>query len=177
MRRQGPPGNPPLKGGHRVLVAQHGSERRHLRRGPARAHADEHGALIRRARINQHTLALRNTRHLPRGAVTAELCGDGVAIDKQVAELQRRTDHEPLAEEVGISRPPGSRPHGTGAPDPIFTLKALQDLAGRMQRADCLEALVDSTSRGSRRASASEYSMILVPSEEPGTLVTIATHG
>ena len=64
-----------------------------------------------------------------------------------------------------------------GAPDPVFTMKALQDLAGRIQRADCLEGLVDSILAGLEESFGFKYSMILVPAEEPGTLVTIATRG
>jgi adenylate cyclase len=60
---------------------------------------------------------------------------------------------------------------------PVFTLKAMQDLALRIQRADCLEALVDSILEGLDDIFGFKHSMILVPGEEPGVLVTIATHG
>jgi adenylate cyclase len=107
----------------------------------------------------------------------ASYCGLKGIFKLRAADIYEVRSIEPVAEEVGIARPPGARPHGTGAPDPVFTMKALQDLAGRIQRADCLEALVDSILAGLEESFGFKYSMILVPSEEPGTLVTIATHG
>jgi hypothetical protein len=63
------------------------------------------------------------------------------------------------------------------ASSPIFTMKALQDISARIQRADCLERLVDSILEGLEDSFGFKHSMILVPSEEPGVLVTIATRG
>jgi hypothetical protein len=60
---------------------------------------------------------------------------------------------------------------------PIFTMKALQDISARVQRADCLERLVDCILQGLEESFGFKYSMILVPGEEPGVLVTIATRG
>ncbi len=65
----------------------------------------------------------------------------------------------------------------TRAPDPVFTLKALQDFSARIQRADCLEKLVDSILAGLEESLGFKNSMILVPAEEEGLLVTIATRG
>ena len=62
-------------------------------------------------------------------------------------------------------------------PDPIFTVKALQDLSERIQRADSLKSLVDSILAGFEESFGFKYSMILVPSEEEGVLVTLATRG
>jgi hypothetical protein len=56
-------------------------------------------------------------------------------------------------------------------------MKAMQDLAALIQRADCLETLVDSILVGLDASFGFKHSMILVPGEEPGVLVTIATHG
>jgi GAF domain-containing protein len=63
------------------------------------------------------------------------------------------------------------------AQNPVFTMKALQDVAARIQRADCLEALVDSILEGLEESFGFKQSMILVPTEETGVLVTIATRG
>jgi adenylate cyclase len=63
------------------------------------------------------------------------------------------------------------------AQTPVFTLKAMQDLAQRIQEADCLEKLVDSILEGLDHSFGFRHSMILVPGEEPGVLVTIATRG
>ena len=61
--------------------------------------------------------------------------------------------------------------------DAIFTTRALQDLAGCINRADSLETLVDSILRGLDDSLGFKHSAILVPTEEPGVLVTIATRG
>jgi hypothetical protein len=59
----------------------------------------------------------------------------------------------------------------------VFTTRALQDLAGHINRAETLEALVDAILRGLDESLGFQHSAILVPSEEPGVLVTIATRG
>jgi GAF domain-containing protein len=61
--------------------------------------------------------------------------------------------------------------------DPVFTLKALQDLSERTNRADSLETLVDSILCGLEEAFGFRQSMILVPAEEEGVLVAVATRG
>jgi hypothetical protein len=63
------------------------------------------------------------------------------------------------------------------AQNPVFTMKALQDISGRIQRAACLDELVDSILEGLEESFGFKHSMILVPTEEPGGLVTIATRG
>ena len=60
---------------------------------------------------------------------------------------------------------------------PVFTMKALQDISGRLHVADSLETLVDAILAGLEESFGFKYSMILVPTEEPGVLVTIATRG
>ena len=59
----------------------------------------------------------------------------------------------------------------------VFTTRALQDLAGHINRADSLETLVDAILRGLDESLGFKHSAILVPAEEPGVLVTIATRG
>jgi hypothetical protein len=56
-------------------------------------------------------------------------------------------------------------------------MKALQDLSQRIQRADCLERLVDSILVGLDESFGFKHSMILVPAEDENVLVTIATRG
>ena len=56
-------------------------------------------------------------------------------------------------------------------------MKAMQDLAERIQRADCLESLVDSILAGLDEAFGFKHSMILVPTDEDGVLVTIGSRG
>ena len=62
-------------------------------------------------------------------------------------------------------------------PHAVFTMKAMQDLAERIHRADCLEGLVDSILEGLDDAFGFKHSMILVPTDEDGVLVTIGSRG
>lgn len=62
-------------------------------------------------------------------------------------------------------------------PDAVFTMRALQELSARINRADGLGPLLDAILRGLDEIFGFSHSMILVPGEHPGTLVTIATHG
>ncbi|MGE0451193.1 MAG: GAF domain-containing protein [Vicinamibacterales bacterium] len=59
----------------------------------------------------------------------------------------------------------------------VFTMKALQDLAERIHRADSLERLLDSILEGIEESFGFNHSMILVPAAEEGVLVTIASRG
>jgi signal transduction protein with GAF and PtsI domain len=59
----------------------------------------------------------------------------------------------------------------------VFTVKALQDLSERIHRADSLESLVDSILAGLEESLGFRHSMILLPTEQEGVLVTIATRG
>jgi len=67
--------------------------------------------------------------------------------------------------------------HAALAANPLFTVRALQDFGERLQRAESLEALVDSILAGLEEVFGFRHSMILVPAEEEGVLVTIATRG
>lgn len=62
-------------------------------------------------------------------------------------------------------------------PDAVFTMRALQDLSVRINRARDLESMLDSILDGLDAAFGFSHSMILLPGERPGTLITIATHG
>ena len=61
--------------------------------------------------------------------------------------------------------------------DPIFTVKALQDLSARIQRADSLDTLVDSILEGLEESFGFKNSYILIPTDQEGVLVTMATRG
>lgn len=63
------------------------------------------------------------------------------------------------------------------AADPVFTMKAMQDLSARIHGADSLERLLDSILEGLEEHFGFAHSMILMPASEEGVLVTIATHG
>jgi hypothetical protein len=104
----------------------------------------------------------------------ASYCGLKGIFKLRAADVYQVLAIEPVAEEVG--RPP-TPSELRAAADPIFTVKALQDLADRIHRADSLETLVDSILAGLDECFGFRHSMILVPTEQDGVLVTIATRG
>jgi len=89
------------------------------------------------------------------------------------ADIYEVISVEPAREEVGV---PAIRQRAAAA-DPVFTMKALQDLSQRIHGADSLERLLDSILAGLEESFGFNHSMILVPSDIPGVLVTIATRG
>ena len=108
----------------------------------------------------------------------ASYCGLKGIFKLRAADVYEVRVIEPAQETMGIgSERSVDRDIRAAAQAPVFTMKAMQDLAQRIQRADCLETLVDSILDGLDEIFGFKHSMILVPSEEPGTLVTIATHG
>ena len=105
----------------------------------------------------------------------ASYCGLKGIFKLRAADVYRVLQIEPLAEECGSPRA-GVSQH-TGGLDPVFTIKALQDLSARINVADSLEGLVDSILAGLEESFGFRNSMILVPAEQDGVLVTIATRG
>jgi hypothetical protein len=65
----------------------------------------------------------------------------------------------------------------TNVPAAIFTTMAIQSLATHINRAECLETLVDAILKALEDSFGFRHSALLVPSEEEGVLVTIATRG
>ena len=101
---------------------------------------------------------------------------------KGVFKLQAADVYEVLSvalapEEPAAAGEAPAREDRSRAADPVFTLQALQDMSQRIQRADSLEALVDQVLGGLEQAFGFRNSMILVPSEKEGVLVTVATRG
>ena len=90
-------------------------------------------------------------------------------------KIPLRLQYDAIAEESGALRPELTQ--HAGALDPVFTVKALQDLSARIHGADSLEGLVDSILAGLEESFGFKQSMILVPTEQEGVLVTIATRG
>lgn len=108
----------------------------------------------------------------------ASYCGLKGIFKLRAADIYEVRSIEPAAETMGVpSEDSIDRDIRAAAQTPVFTLKAMQDLASRIQRAGCLEQLVDSILDGLDEIFGFKHSMILVPGEEPGVLVTIATHG
>jgi hypothetical protein len=106
----------------------------------------------------------------------ASYCGLKGIFKLLAADVYEVLAVEMAPEEKGIGCEQ-KRPEARVEPDPVFTLVALQDLTERVNRADSLETLVDSILSGLADAFGFCQSMILVPAEEPGVLVTIATRG
>jgi adenylate cyclase len=107
----------------------------------------------------------------------ASYCGLKGIFKLRAADIYEVRSIEPAVEEQPTSAAPRKPARSPGAGDPVFTLKALQDFADRIQRADSLEALVDSILLGMEESFGFKNSMILIPAEEKGVLVTIATRG
>lgn len=105
----------------------------------------------------------------------ASYCGLKGIFKLRAADVYRVLDVTQVPEESGSPRA-GVSQH-TGALDPVFTVKALQDLSARIHRAETLDALVDSILAGLEESFGFRQSMILVPTEQESVLVTIATRG
>jgi len=92
------------------------------------------------------------------------------------ADIYEVESIEPAADDVaGTFARAGHR--RDAADDPRFTMRALQDLADRINRACGLDGLLDSILEGLDEIFGFQHAMILVPAEEPGVLVTIASRG
>lgn len=105
----------------------------------------------------------------------ASYCGLKGIFKLRAADVYRVLAIEPVPEETGsVSSGAGKY---DAVPEPVFTLGALQDLSERIHRAESLEALVDSILAGLDASFGFRHSMILLPSEQDGVLVTVATRG
>jgi hypothetical protein len=107
----------------------------------------------------------------------ASYCGLKGIFKLRAADVYEVRSVEPTPEERGMTGAAIDRDLQAIAASPVFTMKALQDIAARTQQADCLERLVDAILEGLEESFGFQHSMILVPAEEPGVLVTIATRG
>ena len=105
----------------------------------------------------------------------ASYCGLKGIFKLRAADVYRVHAIDAVPEETGSVRAGASQPADTL--DPIFTVRALQNLSDRIHRADSLESLVDSILAGLEESFGFKQSMILVPTEQEGVLVTIATRG
>lgn len=108
----------------------------------------------------------------------ASYCGLKGIFKLRAADVYEVRSVEPARETMGAAAERSvDRDIRAAAQNPVFTMKAMQDLGQRIQRADGLDMLVDLILDGLEESFGFKYSMILVPAEEPGVLVTIATHG
>jgi adenylate cyclase len=106
----------------------------------------------------------------------ASYCGLKGIFKLRAADVYEVLAIERAEAEHAASNLTRGRKHGASL-DPVFTVKALQNLSERIHSADTLEALVDSILAGLDEIFGFRYSMILVPTEQEGVLVTIATRG
>jgi hypothetical protein len=90
------------------------------------------------------------------------------------ADIYEVLEVAPIEHEVG-------RPAGSSAPRPSagvpFTMKALQELSGRIHRAATLDSLLDSVLESLESTFGFRHSMILLASERPERLELIASRG
>jgi hypothetical protein len=90
------------------------------------------------------------------------------------ADIYEVLEVAPIEHEVG-------RPAGASAPRPSagvpFTMKALQELSGRIHRAATLDSLLDSVLESLESTFGFRHSMILLASERPERLELIASRG
>jgi hypothetical protein len=103
----------------------------------------------------------------------ASYCGMKGIFKLRAADVYEVLSVRAVPEQPGFALPEGRR----RAPDAVFTMKALQDLAVRLHGADGLEPVLDSMLAGLDEYFGFQHSMILVPGEQPQTLVAIASHG
>jgi GAF domain-containing protein len=82
---------------------------------------------------------------------------------------------EPQPDEPAL--PAAEQRRRSVAADPVFTMKALENLSHRIHGADALDRLLDSILEGIEESFGFAHSMILLPSGEQGVLVTIASRG
>jgi GAF domain-containing protein/pyridoxamine 5'-phosphate oxidase-like protein len=106
----------------------------------------------------------------------ASYCGLKGIFRLRAADVYDVRTIEPVPEETGIDCA-RLRIAAGSEPNPIFTVMAMQELLATVNRADSLESLVDGILRSLDESFGFRHSAILVPAEEPGVLVTIATRG
>ncbi len=92
------------------------------------------------------------------------------------ADIYKVESVEPVPKEPGQADR-SAPPLRAKPPDPVFTMKALQDLSLQINTADSLEHLLDSIVVGLKRHFNFSHSMIALAGEKPDTLVMIASRG
>jgi adenylate cyclase len=103
----------------------------------------------------------------------ASYCGMKGIFKLRAADIYEVLSVRKVPEQPGVPAPRGQR----RAPDAVFTMKALHDLAVRLHTAEGLEPVLDSILAGLEEHFGFQHSMILVPGEQPQSLVAIASHG
>ena len=135
------------------------------------------GWLLRLRFVRSETEGALFDRMALRIEAIASYCGLKGIFKLRAADIYEVLSIEAAPEEVGAGPARGMDQDAAALVDAIFTTRALQDLAGHINRADSLETLVDSILRGLDESLGFKHSAILVPAEDPTVLVTIATRG
>jgi adenylate cyclase len=106
----------------------------------------------------------------------ASYCGMKGIFKLLAADIYEVKSVEKIPEEDGQSDR-SAPPLRARPPDPVFTMKALQDLSMQINTAGCLEHLLDSIVVGLKQHFNFSHSMIALAGEKPNTLVMIASRG
>jgi adenylate cyclase len=91
----------------------------------------------------------------------------------RAADVYRVIAIEPVPEEQGLA---GAAAEAAAA-ETVFTVSRLQQLIERTATADSLDALVDAILAGVEETFGFRYAALLLPTEQEGVLVTMATRG
>jgi hypothetical protein len=94
----------------------------------------------------------------------------------KAADIYEVESVELVPEQTGVKERWSPR-RRAGQEDPVFTMKAMQEMASRINTADSLESLLESILSGLKEYFGFSHSMILLVGEKPNTLVTLATRG
>ena len=135
------------------------------------------GWLLRLHYVRSETSGPLFDRMALRIEAIASYCGLKGIFKLRAADVYEVLAIDPAPEEVAANPERGIDREAAALLDAVFTTKGLQDLATLINRADTLEALVDAILRGLDESFGFKYSALLVPTEEPGVLVTVATRG
>lgn len=103
----------------------------------------------------------------------ASYCGLKGIFKLRAADIYEVRSVTKVPEEPGLPVVSDRRREQNG----VFTMQALQNMAVRVNRAHGLEHLLDEILAGLEDIFGFTHSMILLPGERPGTLITIATRG
>lgn len=103
----------------------------------------------------------------------ASYCGMKGIFKLLAADVYEVVAVRQVPEQPGEAPPVSDR----RALDAVFTMRALQHLTERINATDGLEPLIDAILAGLDEIFGFSHSMILLPGEQPRTLITIATHG
>jgi hypothetical protein len=104
----------------------------------------------------------------------ASYCGLKGIFKLLAADLYEVLIVEPVVE---MGAAPVPQPRALPSPDPLFTMRALQDMAARLHTAENLEQLLDSILEGLEAVFGFTHAIVALTTDEPRVLVTVASRG